>query len=65
MMTNEDYHSMIAVLGYLLEDDPEVNTPMGDAVQLLAGLIEDYEKVHYPFPEVSAEQLEQHLKEEK
>lgn len=61
----KEYHSFIAVLGYLLDGDPKKDTIEGNAIELIATLIEDYEKIHYPFPKVSAEQLEQHLKEEK
>jgi antitoxin component HigA of HigAB toxin-antitoxin module len=49
MIKNEsDYHAALARLSVLMQ--AQVGTPEGDELELLALLIESYEKEHYPIP---------------
>jgi HTH-type transcriptional regulator/antitoxin HigA len=46
--TAAEYHEALAALDMLMEIDPEPGTHDADELQLLALVIEDYEKEHFP-----------------
>lgn len=47
--TDEQYHAYLAEVDRLAADDPAPGTPEGDRLELLAKLVEDYEKERFPF----------------
>ena len=47
--TNEQYRAYLAEVDHLAADDPVSGTPAGDRLELLAKLVEDYEKERYKF----------------
>lgn len=47
--TDEQHRAYLAEVERLLVDDPAPGTPGGDRLELLAKLVEDYEKVRWPF----------------
>lgn len=46
--TEEDHKAFLAEVERLVALDPAPNTPEGDRLELLATLVEDYEKKHFP-----------------
>src|SRR5665648_485100 len=48
MHTDAEHHDALAELDRLMEIDPESGTPDADELQLLALVIEDYEKERFP-----------------
>ncbi|MBC3918122.1 transcriptional regulator [Undibacterium sp. CY18W] len=46
--TQEDYKRALAEVSRLVDIDPEVGTPDGDKLEVLATLVELYEAVEYP-----------------
>jgi HTH-type transcriptional regulator / antitoxin HigA len=52
--TEADYSSALAAVAVLVDLDPEVGTPEGDALDILAILIERYEAEHFPLPAPTA-----------
>ncbi len=47
--TEEEYKKSLAEVERLIVLDPEQGTPEGDRLELLAMLVENYEKVHFSF----------------
>lgn len=47
--TDDDYRAFLAEVGRLAVDDPAPGTPDGDRLELLAKLVEDYEKDRFQF----------------
>jgi HTH-type transcriptional regulator/antitoxin HigA len=47
--TPTDYQQALAIVSRLVDLDPEVGTPEGDKLEILATLIEAYEQEHFPF----------------
>jgi len=47
--SDQDYRTYLAEVGRLVSIDPEPGTPDGDCLVLLAKLVQDYEKQHFPF----------------
>src|SRR5665647_3873046 len=48
MHTDAEHHDALAALDRLMEIDPESGTPEADELQLLALVIETYEKARWP-----------------
>jgi len=48
MHTDAEHHDALAALDRLMEIDPESGTPEADELQLLALVVEDFEKEHFP-----------------
>lgn len=46
--TDDEHHDALAALDRLMEIDPESGTPEADELQLLALVVEDFEKEHFP-----------------
>jgi len=46
--TEEDHKTFLAEVERLVALDPAPGTPEGDRLELLATLVEDYEKKHFP-----------------
>lgn len=46
--TDDDYRTALAHASRLVDLDPELGTPEGDELDVLATLIEAYEAKHYP-----------------
>lgn len=46
--TVKDYKAALKVISRLMESDPELGTPDGDCLDVLATLVEAYERKHYP-----------------
>ena len=46
--TEDDYAAALRAASHLVDLDPEVGTPDGDHLEILATLIERYEAVHFP-----------------
>ena len=49
--TESDYESTLARIDTIFDAEP--NTPEGDELEILAILVEDYEKEHYPIQRIS------------
>jgi HTH-type transcriptional regulator/antitoxin HigA len=47
--TNDQYRAYLAEVDRLAADDPPSGTPDGDRLELLAKLVQDYEKGRFPF----------------
>ncbi len=47
--SSEDYQQAVTTVNQLVMQDPEQNSPEGEKLELLALLIEDYEKKHFNF----------------
>ena len=47
--TEIQHRQALAKVEQLAMDDPRLGTPEGDRLVLLATLVEDYEKEHFPF----------------
>jgi HTH-type transcriptional regulator / antitoxin HigA len=43
----QDYRSALAEISVLMSSDPELGTPDGDRLDVMATLVEAYEKKHY------------------
>jgi HTH-type transcriptional regulator / antitoxin HigA len=48
--TQSDYSAALAAISVLVDADPAPDTPEGDALDILAILIERYEAEHFPLP---------------
>lgn len=46
--TEADYKSALKEISRLMESDPELGTPDGDRLDVLATLVQAYEMKHYP-----------------
>ncbi|KAK51001.1 toxin-antitoxin system, antitoxin component, Xre domain protein [Bordetella bronchiseptica CA90 BB1334] len=46
--TEADYKSALKEISRLVESDPELGTPDGDRLDMLATLVQAYEARHYP-----------------
>ncbi|KDC21972.1 toxin-antitoxin system, antitoxin component, Xre domain protein [Bordetella bronchiseptica E014] len=46
--TEADYKSALKEISRLMESDPELGTPDGDRLDVLATLVQAYEARHYP-----------------
>ncbi|AWP74858.1 helix-turn-helix domain-containing protein [Bordetella bronchiseptica] len=46
--TEADYKSALKEISLLMESDPELGTPDGDRLDVLATLVQAYEARHYP-----------------
>ncbi len=46
--TQADYEAALAEVSPLFDNEPEPGTPQGDRFEVLATLIEAYERKHYP-----------------
>ena len=46
--TDAEHHEALAALDRLMEIDPESGTPEADKLELLALVVEDYEKARWP-----------------
>lgn len=46
--TEADYKSALKEISRLMEADPELGTPDGDRLDVLATLVQAYEAKHYP-----------------
>jgi HTH-type transcriptional regulator/antitoxin HigA len=44
----EDYEAALQTVARLMEADPDPGTPQGDALDILATLVEAYEDAHFP-----------------
>ena len=56
-MNIEQYRCSLRAIEALMVDDPELDTPMGRAIDPLVHLVEEYEKIHYPFKTPTPGQL--------
>lgn len=52
--TEEDHKAFLAEVERLVALDPAPSTPEGDRLELLATLVEDYEKKHFPIEKPTA-----------
>ena len=43
-----DYRAALKVISLLMENDPELGSPEGDRLDVLATLVQSYESKHYP-----------------
>ena len=43
-----DYRAALKVISLLMEHDPELGSPEGDRLDVLATLVQSYESKHYP-----------------
>jgi len=48
LKTKEDHKTFLAEVEHLIALDPTPNTPEGGRLEMLATLVEDYEKKHFP-----------------
>jgi HTH-type transcriptional regulator/antitoxin HigA len=48
--TEADYSAALKQISRLMETDPEIGTADGDRLDVLATLVEAYERKHYPIP---------------
>ena len=46
--TNDDYQAALKEISVLMEVDPELGTPEGDRLDILATLLQAYEQRHFP-----------------
>jgi HTH-type transcriptional regulator / antitoxin HigA len=46
--TRADHEAALKEIAVLMRDDPELGTPDGDRLDVLATLVEAYERKHYP-----------------
>lgn len=46
--TNDDYQATLKEISALMESDPDLNTPEGDRLDILATLVQAYEQRHFP-----------------
>lgn len=46
--TEADYHAALKTISGLMESDPEIGTPDGDRLDVLATLVQAYEAQHFP-----------------
>ncbi len=46
--TQADYKSALKEISRLMESDPDIGTPDGDRLDILATLVQAYEAKHYP-----------------
>ena len=49
IQTDDAYRAYLAEVDRLAADDPASGTEDGDRLELFAALVEDYEKMHFPF----------------
>jgi HTH-type transcriptional regulator/antitoxin HigA len=49
--TDEQYRRYLQAVEELAAEDPPADSPAGERLELLAKLVEDYEKTRYPFPQ--------------
>lgn len=52
--TDRQYRSYLAEVAKLAAKDPSAHTTAGARLELLAKLVEDYERVHFPFEKPDA-----------
>jgi len=60
--TKEDYESAIARIDELM--DAEANTPECDELEILGGLVEDYESINFKLPQPTEYDIFQHKLEQ-
>ncbi len=48
--TDRRYRRYLAEISKLMEKDPSAQSAAGARLELLAKLVEDYEKIHFPIP---------------
>jgi HTH-type transcriptional regulator/antitoxin HigA len=46
--TNDDYRGALKEISALMETDPDLGTPEGDRLDILATLVQAYEQRHFP-----------------
>ena len=46
--TEADYRAALKVISRLMESDPDLGTPEGDRLDVIATLVQAYEAKHYP-----------------
>jgi HTH-type transcriptional regulator/antitoxin HigA len=55
--TDKQHRLYLAAIEKLMEKDPAPNSPAGARLELLAKLVEDYEKVRYPIQKPDAVEI--------
>jgi antitoxin component HigA of HigAB toxin-antitoxin module len=56
-MNETQYRAALRAVDAFMPDDPELGTPMGVALDALARLCVEYERVHFPFCAATPEAL--------
>jgi HTH-type transcriptional regulator/antitoxin HigA len=49
--TEQDYERALAEIAVLVEQDPAIDSPEGERLELLSLIVKDYEEKHYPIPD--------------
>ena len=65
LRTEDDYRAVLAEVSDLVDLDPEIDTPEGVRLDVLATLVEAYERKHYPIgPPDPIEAIKFHMEQQ-